>query len=55
MTFKDQFSGRAQQYSQFRPRYPEVLFSYFAELAPVRLKLLLLLLILLLIHLPFLD
>lgn len=36
MKFKDHFSGHAEQYAQFRPRYPESLFSYLALLAPAR-------------------
>jgi SAM-dependent methyltransferase len=36
MSFKDHFSGHAAEYARFRPRYPDALFEYFAELAPSR-------------------
>ena len=32
MTFKDHFSAHSQEYSEFRPCYPESLFSYLASL-----------------------
>jgi ubiquinone/menaquinone biosynthesis C-methylase UbiE len=35
MGFADHFSGQSGQYTQFRPRYPEALFSFLASL-PVR-------------------
>jgi len=34
MSFEDHFSTIAQNYSRFRPRYPEALFDYLAALAP---------------------
>jgi SAM-dependent methyltransferase len=34
MKFKDHFSGHAADYAQFRPRYPQALFTYLASLAP---------------------
>lgn len=37
MPFKDRFSGHASEYVQFRPRYPDELFEYLAEVAPDRL------------------
>ena len=36
MTFKDHFSGHAAEYARFRPRYPEPLFAYLAEISPAR-------------------
>ncbi|CAN5264357.1 class I SAM-dependent methyltransferase [soil metagenome] len=36
MKFKDHFSGHAEQYAQFRPRYPAALFTYLASIAPSR-------------------
>jgi ubiquinone/menaquinone biosynthesis C-methylase UbiE len=33
MTFKDHFSANSQEYSEFRPCYPEALFSYLATLS----------------------
>ncbi len=35
-SFKDHFSGVSQAYSEFRPRYPEALFNFLAEVAPER-------------------
>lgn len=35
-TFKDHFSGHAGDYRQFRPDYPQALFSYLAGIAPTR-------------------
>jgi SAM-dependent methyltransferase len=32
--FKDHFSGQAEDYAKFRPRYPEELFRYLATIAP---------------------
>ncbi len=34
--FKDHFSGMAQSYAQYRPRYPDTLFEALADLAPDR-------------------
>ncbi len=34
MTFKDQFSELAGEYSRYRPGYPEALFEYLASIAP---------------------
>ncbi len=34
--FKDHFSSQAAAYAQYRPRYPEALFAYLAEVAPGR-------------------
>jgi SAM-dependent methyltransferase len=34
--FRDHFSGVAAGYARFRPRYPEPLFDWLAELAPSR-------------------
>ncbi len=34
--FKDHFSGHSEQYSRYRPVYPDSLFSYLASLAPAR-------------------
>ncbi len=34
MSFKDHFSGHAQEYSQARPTYPKELFAYLASIAP---------------------
>jgi SAM-dependent methyltransferase len=36
MNFKDHFSGHAEQYAEFRPRYPAALFTYLATIAPSR-------------------
>lgn len=36
MSFKDHFSGHADAYARFRPRYPEALFAWLAWLAPAR-------------------
>ncbi len=36
MNFKDYFSSHATDYAQFRPRYPNELFAYLAEIAPSR-------------------
>jgi ubiquinone/menaquinone biosynthesis C-methylase UbiE len=36
MTFKDLFSGHAQDYAKFRPLYPRALFEYLAQLSPRR-------------------
>lgn len=36
MAFKDHFSGHADAYAQFRPRYPEALFRFLADQAPGR-------------------
>lgn len=34
MTFKDHFSGHADDYARYRPSYPDTLFNYLATLAP---------------------
>ncbi len=34
MTFKDHFSGRASQYSRFRPDYPDALFTWLGGVTP---------------------
>ena len=34
LTYKDHFSGHAEQYQKFRPTYPEEMFAYFASLTP---------------------
>jgi SAM-dependent methyltransferase len=36
MTFKDHFSGHADDYAAYRPTYPPGLFAYLAGLAPAR-------------------
>ena len=36
MPFRDHFSGRAEEYAEYRPRYPARLFEYLAGLAPSR-------------------
>ncbi len=36
MSFKDHFSKQAANYAAFRPRYPQDLFGYLAELCPAR-------------------
>ncbi|MBA1148565.1 class I SAM-dependent methyltransferase [Ectothiorhodospiraceae bacterium WFHF3C12] len=36
MSFKDHFSGHADDYRRFRPIYPDALFEYLAGLAPKR-------------------
>ena len=36
MNFKDHFSGHADQYARFRPKYPDALFAYLADQAPRR-------------------
>ncbi|MGV6858311.1 MAG: class I SAM-dependent methyltransferase [bacterium] len=36
MTFKDHFSTQSKAYSQFRPAYPEALYTHLAALAPAR-------------------
>jgi SAM-dependent methyltransferase len=36
MMFKDHFSTSARGYSRFRPRYPEAVFGWLADLAPSR-------------------
>lgn len=36
MTFRDYFSGHAEQYAQYRPGYPEELFDYLTSLVPAR-------------------
>lgn len=36
MTFKDHFSGHADDYAKFRPSYPPELFAWLAALAPAR-------------------
>lgn len=33
-SFKDYFSKQAQDYARYRPRYPEALFKYLAEISP---------------------
>ncbi len=33
-TFKDYFSGHAQDYARYRPKYPEAVFRFISELAP---------------------
>lgn len=38
MTFKDHFSKLAEQYAEFRPRYPNALFDYLARTAPARTR-----------------
>ncbi len=35
-SFPDHFSGRASEYAQYRPDYPEALFEFLAGLAPER-------------------
>lgn len=37
-SFKDYFSKQAEDYAKYRPRYPDALFKYLAEIAPVREK-----------------
>jgi len=36
MAFEDHFSGHADAYAQYRPRYPDELFSWLASLIPGR-------------------
>jgi ubiquinone/menaquinone biosynthesis C-methylase UbiE len=36
LQFKDHFSRVASQYAEFRPRYPQALFDYLADVAPSR-------------------
>ncbi len=36
MSFADHFSGHAADYAQFRPHYPDALFTHLASLAPTR-------------------
>lgn len=38
MEFKDYFSENSEQYSKFRPVYPEELFSYLASISNCRQK-----------------
>ncbi len=35
-SFKDHFSGHAEQYGRYRPLYPDSLFRYLASVAPAR-------------------
>ena len=34
MSFEDLFSKQAEEYAQYRPRYPDALFEYLASVAP---------------------
>jgi hypothetical protein len=36
MTFKDHFSGHADDYDAYRPSYPDALFEWLASVAPAR-------------------
>jgi SAM-dependent methyltransferase len=36
MTFKDHFSGHADEYAKYRPSYPDELFAFLASVAPAR-------------------
>lgn len=36
MTYEDHFSGHADAYARFRPRYPDTLFTWLASTAPGR-------------------
>jgi hypothetical protein len=36
ISFEDHFSSHSQQYAQYRPKYPDELYTYLASLAPAR-------------------
>src|SRR5580704_8188572 len=36
MAFKDHFSGHADQYGAYRPKYPPALFDHVARIAPAK-------------------
>jgi SAM-dependent methyltransferase len=36
VNFEDHFSSHSQQYAQYRPKYPDELYAYLADLAPAR-------------------